>query len=232
MSNSTAAAPRAVSQPAEGWLAGAWLQIFLILYGIWIWLPFLAPTFMHIGWSGAGRTLYFIYSFFCHQLPERSYFLFGQKTMYSLPEIQSAWQNSFNPLVLRQFIGNTAMGWKVAWSDRMISFYGGVWAFAILLAHFAAGSKPCPGGDSLFCCSPLLWMGAHICSAIPGIGQGFRYTNQWLAILTNHVLSASFYAGDALGSFNSWMRIVTGLLAGLGIVWFAFPHLEQSFAEG
>ncbi|MEO5886295.1 MAG: hypothetical protein ABIQ77_01410 [Anaerolineales bacterium] len=42
-------------------------------------------------------------------------------------------------------------------------------------------------------------------------------------MLTNNSLPASFYAGNALGSFNSWMRLVTGTLTGLGIVWFAIP---------
>jgi len=31
-----------------------------------------------------------------------------------------------------------------------------------------------------------------------------------------------------LGSFNSWMRLITGLLAGLGITWLAFPYIFQS----
>jgi hypothetical protein len=39
------------------------------------------------------------------------------------------------------------------------------------------------------------------------------------------------YAGDALGSFNSWARLITGVLAGLGLAWFAFPHVERSFAK-
>ena len=67
-------------------------------------------------------------------------------------------------------------------------------------------------------------------SDLAGIGQGFRDTNLWLAFLTNNAFSASFYAGEALGSFNSWMRLVTGILAGLGIVWFIFPYvfLRQS----
>ena len=56
-------------------------------------------------------------------------------------------------------------------------------------------------------------------SNFAGIGQGFRDSNQWLAVLTNHLLPITFYAGDALGSFNSWARFVTGILAGLGIVW-------------
>jgi hypothetical protein len=48
--------------------------------------------------------------------------------------------------------------------------------------------------------------------------------------LTNNGFSATFYAGDALGSFNSLMRFITGLLAGLGIVWLAFPYFFQTQA--
>jgi hypothetical protein len=40
----------------------------------------------------------------------------------------------------------------------------------------------------------------------------------------------SFYYGDALGSFNSWARLITGLLAGLGITWLVFPFIHQSQA--
>jgi hypothetical protein len=35
--------------------------------------------------GGGGKAVYFIY-LFCHQLPERSFFFFGEKTMYSLSE--------------------------------------------------------------------------------------------------------------------------------------------------
>jgi hypothetical protein len=51
---------------------------------------------MHIGWMGTGKAIYFIYSFFCHQLPERSFFFFGEKSMYALTEIQAGWQNTAN----------------------------------------------------------------------------------------------------------------------------------------
>jgi hypothetical protein len=64
-----------------------------------------------------------------------------------------------------------------------------------------------------------------------GIGQGFRDSNAWLAVLTNQAFRAYFYAGDALGSFNSWMRWITGILFGLGIVWFGFPYLDDFFTE-
>jgi uncharacterized membrane protein len=205
-------------------LSRHWFEAFLILYGLFVWLPFLAPVFMHIGWSGPGRILYFLYSFFCHQLPERSYFLFGDKSMYSLNEIQAVWQNSINPLILRKFVGNEMIGWKVAWSDRMISFYTSIWMFAVLWWPFRRRIKPLKWWGFIILLLPIIIDGGtHMFSDFAGIGQGFRDTNQWLAALTANSFPASFYLGDGLGSFNSWMRLVTGSLAGVGIVWFVFP---------
>ena len=213
-------------------LARHWFLVFGMLYGLWVWLPFLAPAFMHIGWSQAGRVLYFIYSFFCHQLPERSFFLFGRMPMYSLAQIQAAGAHTINPFLLLKFIGDAGMGWKVAWSDRMVSFYGSIWLFAVLWWPFRRKVRPLPWWGLALLLLPIVLDGAtHAVSDIAGIGQGFRDANGWLAILTSHVFSATFYAGDALGSFNSWMRLVTGTLAGLGIVWFTFPHVEGSFAK-
>ena len=192
-------------------------------------MPFLAPVFMHIGWTGAGKAIYFAYSFFCHQLPERSFFLFGEKTMYSLTEIQSAWQDTINPLILRKFIGDETMGWKIAWSDRMISFYTSVWFLAVIWSPFRRKVKPLSWWGFILLLLPLTLDGStHAISDFAGIGQGFRDTNQWLAILTNNAFLATFYAGDALGSFNSIRRLVTGTLAGLAIVWLAFPYIFQS----
>ena len=220
------------SQSLGEWLSSHWLQIFLVIYGIWVFTPFLAPFFMVIGWTSAGRAIYFIYSFFCHQLPERSFFLFGEKIMYTLPEIQSAWQDTINPMILRQFVGNESMGWKIAWSDRMIAFYTSVWLFAVAWWPLRRKVKPLSWWAFALLLLPLILDGGtHTISDFAGIGQGFRDTNQWLAALTNNALPSSFLIGDALGSFNSWARIITGLLAGLGIVWLAFPNIEDSFGK-
>lgn len=206
------------------WVTHHAFETFLIVYGLWVFVPFLAPVFMRLGWDGAGRTVYFIYSFFCHQLPERSYFLFGQKLMYSLAEVQAAWQNTSNPFILRQFLGNPEMGWKVAWSDRMISFYTSVWLFAAAWKLLQRRGKPLPWwGFALLLLPMALDGGTHALSDLAGIGNGFRDTNSWLAALTNNAFPAAFYAGDALGSFNWLMRLTTGLLAGLGLAWLAFP---------
>ncbi len=211
------------------WLARSWIGIFLFVYGLWVFLPFLAPVFVHIGWSSPGRIIYIIYSFFCHQLPERSYFLFGQKPMYALAEIQTAWQRTINPFMLRQFIGDPAMGWKIAWSDRMISFYTSIWLFAVIWLPFRRKGKPLSWWVFGLLLLPIvLDGGTHAISDLAGIGRGFRDSNLWLANLTQNTLPAWFYAGDALGSFNSWMRNLTGVIAGFAVVWLAFPAVYQS----
>lgn len=208
------------------WFRTHWFKTFLIVYGLWVFVPFLAPVFMYLGWTSIGKAVYFIYSFFCHQLPERSFFWFGEKTMYSLSEIQAAWQNTTNPMILRQFIGNETLGWKVAWSDRMISFYTSIWLFAMLWYPLRRKIKLISWwGFALLLLPLVLDGGTHALSDLAGIGLGFRDTNEWLRALTNSMLPTTFYAGDALGSFNSLMRFITGLLAGLAIVWFAFPYV-------
>jgi uncharacterized membrane protein len=214
------------------WLARHWLAVFIILWGVFVALPWLAPVMMRAGLTGPAKGVYFAYSFVCHQLPERSYFLFGPQPMYSLAQVESVWRGGNDPLILRQFIGNAQFGYKVAWSDRMVSMYGGVWLGALAFALMRRKLKPLSFWGYVLLIAPMVVDGTtHLVSDLSGIGNGFRYSNAWLATLTNHALPAWFYAGDALGSFNSWMRLFTGLLFGLGSVALMMPRLEQSFAQ-
>jgi uncharacterized membrane protein len=209
-----------------------WIVVFGIAFGVFAGLPFLAPVFMSIGWNGAGNAIYFIYSFLCHQLPERSFFLFGSKLTYSLAEIGSTGQNTTNMVVLRHFIGNTAMGWKVAWSDRMVSMFTSLWAFGLLWWPLRKRLPRLPvWGLVLFLLPMAVDGGTHFLSDLAGIGQGFRDMNLWLVPLTENIFRSGFYAGDAWGSFNSLMRLLTGVLFGLGVAWFAFPYLNDAVVE-
>lgn len=214
------------------WLGRHWLLVFNLAIGLYVGLPWLAPIFMQLGWAGPANLIYLIYSTQCHQLPQRSFFLFGEKPMYSLADIQAAWQDTSNPIILRQFNGNAIIGWKVAWSDRMVSMYTSLLAGGLLFALLRRWLKPPPMWGFIVLALPMvLDGGTHLLSDLAGIGQGFRDGNAWLATLTSNALPATFYAGDALGSFNSWMRLITGVLFGLGAVWLAYPHLEMAFAN-
>jgi uncharacterized membrane protein len=208
-----------------------WLFWMSIALGIYVGLPFIAPILMKIRWINPAKVIYFIYSFLCHQLPQRSFFLFGDKFTYSLAEVQSAWQNTTNPLILRQFIGSPSMGWKVAWSDRMVSMYTSTWLFGLLWWPLRKRLKHLPWWGLVLFLLPMAIDGtSHLFSDLSGIGQGFRDSNAWLAALTRHAFSTTFYAGDAWGSFNSLMRLLTGILFGIGVVWFGYPYLDEAFS--
>jgi uncharacterized membrane protein len=216
------------------WMGRHWLATFILLYGALVLTPFLAPVLMENGLTGAADGVYFFYSFLCHQLPERSIFIFGQKPMYSYAEIKAVWPlDGFAGL--RQFIGNPDMGYKVAWSDRMISTYGGIWLGGLI---YALAGKRVPR------LSPMLWLLlgvfpigvdglTHMANDIVAgtTGLGFRDTNIWLQMITGNLLPSSFYVGDAFGSFNSWARWITGLLFGLTTVWAFFPLVESAMLD-
>jgi uncharacterized membrane protein len=213
-------------------LLDRWLVIFGILFGALVILPFLAPVLMRFGLTGPAQLVYLFYSILCHQLPERSFFLFGPQTMYSLDELQRAGADTSNMFTLRQFIGSPDLGWKVAWSDRMVWMYSGVLIFGLLWRPFLSNIKGLPWwGFGLFLVPMAVDGTSHFISDLSGIGQGFRADNAWLAELTGYAFSQAFYVGDALGSFNSWMRMLSGILFGLGVVWFAFPHLEKIVSD-
>lgn len=214
-----------------GYLANKyWLLLFSAGYLSFIGLPFLAPVFMQMEFTKLGEIIYSIYQFFCHQLPQRSFFLFGDKFMYSLTEVQNAWQATNNPMILRQFIGNQQMGWKVAWSDRMVSMYTSILISAWIWYPLRKKIKNFPFWGFAFLLLPMAIDGTtHMISDFSGIGQGFRDSNLWLAQLTNFEFPAAFYAGDALGSFNSWMRLISGMTFGIGVVFYGYPYLAEIF---
>jgi uncharacterized membrane protein len=215
------------------WMSRRWLLVVTLIIGIWVGLPWLAPVFMARGWNNAGSAIQLLYAVQCHQLPQRSFFLFGEKPMYALSQIQNVWGNSNNPLVLRQFIGNSQMGWKVAWSDRMVYMYSSPILWGLLYWPLRKRIKPLSWQGLALLLLPMALDGfTHMISDLTaGIGLGFRDNNAWLTTLTNQTFPATFYTGDALGSFNSWTRLITGLLFGLGVVWFFYPRLHESFSN-
>ncbi len=187
---------------------------------------------MHYGLETPARLIYLIYSFQCHQLPQRSFFLFGPQPMLSLEQIQQVWQNTNDPSVLRQFIGTPELGYKVAWSDRMVSAYGMIPVAATFWGLLRKRLRPMSLLTFILLALPMaIDGGTHMLSDMAGIGRGFRYTNDWLATLTASRLPETFYVGTTLGSFNSTMRLLTGTLFAIGVVGFLLPFLAEGFAD-
>lgn len=213
-----------------GWMRRHWLLALNLIAGAYVLLPWAAPVLMKIGATAPARAIYTFYSVQCHQLPQCSYFLFGEAWMYSIPEVNAA-RGSQDIWTLRAFIGNEQMGYKVAYSDRMVSLYTSAWVAALIVAALRKRARPLPIFWLLLLLLPLgLDGGTHTVSDfLWGIGQGFRDTNEWLRVLTFDALPASFYVGDAWGSFNSIMRLITGVLAGFAAAWAILPRLDGLF---
>lgn len=212
-------------------MARHWLGLFNLGWGIFIGLPWLAPFLMKVGATWPGRVLYFVYGFLCHQFADRSFFLFGPQSSYAASELLSLAPRGDPRLALRAFLGTPELGYKVAWSDRMVALYGGIFVGGLLFALVRRWlRRPNLVWPALLLVPMAIDGTTHVLSDFAPFDAGFRYTNVWLATLTQHRLGQGFYLGNALGSFNSWARLISGTLAGLAVAWAAFPTVETYVA--
>lgn len=207
-----------------------WLAGVNLLMGVLVGLPWLAPILMKIGATSPAWAIYFVYSFLCHQLADRSFFLFGPRWMYSYTELLPFASSGNARLWLRAFVGTPELGYKVAWSDRMVALYGSLFLGGLLFALLRRRLRPLNWRVFGLLISPMILDGTtHLLSDLAGLERGFRYDNAWLAALTGNLLPQGFYVGNGLGSFNSWMRLSTGLLFGLAVAWISYPALDAIF---
>ena len=208
-------------------LARYWFLIAMLLTGAILASGFLAPAFMAEGQPQAGEAIYRFLAPHNHQLPQRSYFLFGRTggvQTYSLEELLAF---GANPRNLQNFVGSAEIGYKTALNHRMIAIFTGI---------FIGGMMWVLTGQRLRLsfiwflpfALPLIFDGlSHMVSE--NSGEGFRQSNTWAVTLTGGGLPASFYSGTTFGTLNWLLRTVTGLLFGLGLAWFLFPYLARRF---
>ncbi len=125
------------------WGARHWLGMLNFALFIYVTLPVLAPTFMAWGWESLGRIIYTVYIPLCHQLPERSFFLFGPKIAYSLSELQAHGLDPSTPMWARRFfLGTPELGYKMAFCQRDFALYGAMWLGGVLFALSGRRWKP------------------------------------------------------------------------------------------
>jgi uncharacterized membrane protein len=200
-----------------GWMARHWLAIFNILVAFFVTAPFLAPALMQLGSTRdcapcltAGRVIYTAYSPLCHQLPERSYFLFGAQRTYSIAELEdrgavAAGLNIVQRMLLR-YRGEPGLGYKVALCERDLAIFGSLLVGGLVFG--LARSNLRRRGREV----PRLPIWAYLVALIPvavdGISQllGLRESN-WI------------------------LRSITGALFGLATVWLAYPYIQEAMDD-
>jgi uncharacterized membrane protein len=115
------------------WIARHWLALFNGAWALYVGLPFLAPVLLYLGLDTPARVIYAFYSVLCHQLPDHSYFLFGPQLVPDMATLVANGMSGVDNLFLqRQFVGNEAIGFKVAICQRDVSIYASVLAAGLL----------------------------------------------------------------------------------------------------
>ena len=102
------------------WFSAHWLLLANTALALYLALPFLAPELAHAGRDRAANLVYMVFRPLCHQLPERSFFLFGPQPIYSYAELAEL----LGGAVSQRHVGNTAIGFKVAVCQRDVAIYG------------------------------------------------------------------------------------------------------------
>lgn len=196
-----------------------WLAFFNLLVFVYVGLPFMAPVLMNAGVERPARWIYSAYSPMCHQLAFRSWFLFGEQSAYprelagvNLTPFEEATGIPGDDLwAARGFIGNEQLGYKVAFCERDVAIYAGIFLAGLAFTFFRDRLKPLP-----------LW--AWFVFGVMPIA--FDGGTQLLSSLPLPVISA-FPARES----TPFLRTLTGGLFGVMNVWLAFPYLEETMAE-
>lgn len=218
------------SRSVSKWINRHWLAIFNGLVGLFVLGALLAPAAMKAGYTGPAKALYTIYGFTCHQLPQRSYFLFGRNLMYPANQISEGWPEAGSLLQQRAIVGDPDFGYKVAVANRCSAIYPTILFAGLIFSLKRLRVKLLSMKGFIALSFPMaLDGGSHFISEITR--TGFRDTNVWLQVLSRNAFASDFYIGDALGSANWLLRTLSGALFGIVIVWFAYPILAQAFTE-
>jgi uncharacterized membrane protein len=191
------------------WFTRHWLAAFNGFIGVYLGLAILAPVLMEAGATRPASWIYTVYSYSCHQLGFRSFFLFGEAPDY--PRDEFAAVTGIDPDDLwksRTFLGSPVLGYKIALCERDVAIYsfmllGGI-AFALLRRKI----------------KPLHWALWLLLGVIP---MGLDGGTQLLSYLP--FLNFPFRESTPL------LRVITGSLFGLTSVWFAYPYVQESMDE-
>lgn len=121
------------------WVSAHWLALANLALGVMVGLPILAPVLYHWGYHGPAAFIHTIFSPLCHQIPERSFFLFGPRLTYSYPELAALLGQGIVP---QRWVGSPEVGFKMAVCQRDIAVYGAMALAGIVFTGLRTRLRP------------------------------------------------------------------------------------------
>ena len=162
------------------WFSAHWLLMANLAVGLYISLPLLAPVLVHAGHERLGNLVYLMFRPLCHQLPERSFFLYGGKCVYSYEELGQL----TGGLVPDRFLGSEGIGFKTAVCQRCLAIYPVMLIGGLLFAWLRKRLRFLPLKAFAIMVFPL---------AVDGLGQlfGLWTSTWWSRLLTGGLFGLS-----------------------------------------
>jgi len=155
------------------WVAAHWLLMANVAIALYVGVPVLAPVLAHSGYERAANMIHLIFKPLCHQLPERSFFLYGRQIAYSYQELSQM----LGGLVPSRYQGGQGVGFKVAVCQRCVAIY---------LTMLVAGLSFAWARGRLKALSVKQFVATVLPIAIDGLGQlsGLWTSTWWSRVLT------------------------------------------------
>lgn len=149
-----------------------WLLALNLSLGLFLAGGLAAPVLAATGVRSVADVLYTAYHFTCHQWAFRSFFFFGQQPLDAYSQ-QTLFDRGLDPFA---FIGNSSLGWKMAFCERDLAIYVGLLVVGLVYARHR--DLP-PSGFVLY--GVLVWP-----MALDGFTQlfGWRESTWELRVLT------------------------------------------------
>jgi uncharacterized membrane protein len=192
------------------WSSRHWLTIFNGFVAFYLGLAVLAPVLMKVGADQPASVIYTVYSYTCHELGFRSFYLFGDRAYIPRDVFQEVTGVDPNDIwASRVYRGDERIGYKIALCERDVAIYG-----SLLLAgigfHFVRRKL-----------KPLHWILWIVIGILPmGIDGGTQ--------LLSYIPFIHFPFRES----TVVLRVITGALFGITSIWFAYPYVEISMKEG
>lgn len=160
------------------WIGRHWLLMANAALALYVGLPILAPWLAYHGFERSANLIYLIYRPLCHQLPERSFFLFGPQLSYTLEELQAL----MGGIVAQRAIGDPEIGYKIAVCERCVAIYGGMFLLGLLFSLVRQRPRPISIKVFIAFCAPM---------GIDGFGQLFGL---WDSSVVSRLVTGALFA--------------------------------------
>jgi uncharacterized membrane protein len=201
------------------WISKNYIHAFNVLMFVYLGLPFLAPVLLKNGIDAPANLIYRFYSIMCHQLPFRSFFLFGEQPYYpralagvpgAITYEQISGKTTIDVFNDRWFEGNPVVGYKVALCERDVAMYAAMLIFGLVFAATGKRIRSIPW--YLWVLIGLGPIGLDGFSQLPSVIPGLP---SWLPMRES----------------TPFLRTLTGGLFGVMTTWYLYPMIEDTMKE-